>query len=193
MKGYKRRSNALSWQAVVVDLETRPKMHRLFLSVRPPEPVVAKLAELPRPRQHGVRWTAPTTWHITLRFLGNAMPAEVIAAVASVMPPPSTLVEVGAGITVLGSVVVVPALGLEDLAIELVSAACGIVDTDDERPFAAHLTLARLGTKATACELVGHRFNASFSLETVELVSSRTMADGPQHDTVHTWAASHQR
>ena len=44
---------------------------RLFVAVRPPPEVIDVVAALPRPERHGVRWTRPDQWHVTLRFLGD--------------------------------------------------------------------------------------------------------------------------
>ena len=55
-------------------------MARLFVAVWPPEAVAAELTALHRKDQRGVRFVRPENWHITLRFLGDADPDEVIDA-----------------------------------------------------------------------------------------------------------------
>ena len=49
---------------------------RLFVAVWPPEEVVAELTALPRKDGRGVRFVAPENWHVTLRFLGQAIPTR---------------------------------------------------------------------------------------------------------------------
>ena len=38
------------------------------------------MAALPRAEEPGVRWVDPTTWHVTLRFLGEAEVDDVVRA-----------------------------------------------------------------------------------------------------------------
>lgn len=46
-------------------------VRRLFIGLAPPAPVVASLETLVQPaRLPHARWLPPTTWHITLHFLG---------------------------------------------------------------------------------------------------------------------------
>ena len=59
-------------------------MARLFIAVWPPEDVVSELTSLQRKDQRGVRFVPPDNWHITLRFLGDADPDQVIAQEAKV-------------------------------------------------------------------------------------------------------------
>ena len=54
---------------------------RLFVAVWPPPEVLDVLAALPRTERPGVRWTTRDQWHVTLRFLGMADPAEAVEAV----------------------------------------------------------------------------------------------------------------
>ena len=42
-------------------------MTRLFVALRPPPEVVARLAALDRPALPGVRWSAPEQWLVKLR------------------------------------------------------------------------------------------------------------------------------
>ncbi len=45
-------------------------VQRLFIAVTLPPPVRDVIAELPR-NLHGLNWTRPEQWHVTLRFLGD--------------------------------------------------------------------------------------------------------------------------
>lgn len=147
-------------------------MARLFVAVWPPPAVVAQLDALPRPDEPGVRWVAPTQWHLTLRFLGEADP-DVADSALSNLRLPATEVTLGPAISRLGrSVVVVPAAGLDQLAAVVHEATATIGRPPDPRPFAGHLTLARLRHRA-ACGVAGAPFRASFRVTEVALVESR--------------------
>jgi hypothetical protein len=46
-------------------------MARLFVAVRPPPEVMARLAAIDRPALPGVRWSVPEQWLVKLRPLGH--------------------------------------------------------------------------------------------------------------------------
>ena len=58
---------------------------------------------LPRKDQRGVRFVPPGNWHVTLRFLGEADPADVCAALEHVALPRAT-VRIGPGVDVMPTV-----------------------------------------------------------------------------------------
>lgn len=158
-------------------------MARLFLAVWPPRAVVERLAALPRPDEPGVRWVAPAHWHLTLRFLGEADP-DVVDHALTDLPLPPARVTLGPVVSRLGrSVVVVPAAGLDDLAAAVRDATATIGRPPDPRPFAAHLTLARLKHRA-ACGVAGAPFRAAFPVTEVALVRSSAAADEVGYTTV---------
>lgn len=144
---------------------------RLFLAVWPPSAIVERLATLPRPEEAGVRWVPPENLHLTLRFLGEADPLAVDSAFAD-LSLPATEVTLGPVVSRLGrSVVVVPAAGLDDLAAAVRDATASIGRPPDPRPFAGHLTLARLKHRA-ASGVAGTPFQGTFPLNEVALVES---------------------
>ncbi len=146
-------------------------MARLFLAVWPPRDVVERLAALPRPAEAGVRWVPDQRLHLTLRFLGEADPQLVDAALAP-QPLPAADVTLGPVVSRLGrNVVVVPAAGLDDLATVVREATATIGRPPDPRPFAGHLTLARLRHRA-ACGVTGTPFRMTFPVTDVALVES---------------------
>ena len=53
-------------------------MARLFVAVWPSADVIEALCALRRKDERGVRFVRPENWHITLRFLGETHPADVI-------------------------------------------------------------------------------------------------------------------
>jgi 2'-5' RNA ligase len=62
----------------------------LFTALFPPEEAVAELHAALRPlrRAHPrLRWVDPRRWHVTLRFFGDAEPADQLAGLAGVAAP----------------------------------------------------------------------------------------------------------
>ena len=164
-------------------------MARLFVAVWPPAEIVDGLAQLPRPAEPGVRWTDPASWHVTLRFLGDADEGAVVEALRTVLHPPVTAT-LGPAVARLGrSVVCVPVAGLDDLASAVIAATAAGGDPPDPRPFAGHLTLARLRHRR-ACGLAGHRVSGTFAVDEVALVRSHLDPTGARYETVATFALS---
>jgi 2'-5' RNA ligase len=157
--------------------------HRLFVAVWPPEEVVAALADLPRPDEPGVRWTRPGTWHVTLRFLGRAEPGVAAEALGDLRHG-SVEAVAGPAVHRLGrSVLCVPVAGLDDLAGSVVAATASVGERPDPRPFAGHLTLARLRQRG-ACRLAGHRIAARWPVTEVTLVRSHLEPAGARYEVL---------
>ena len=156
---------------------------RLFLAIWPPEAVVAALRQLPRPTEPGVRWVPPETWHVTLRFFGEADPGEITAHLEGARLPAAEAA-LGPQVARLGrSVIVVPVSGLDDLADAARAATEGVGSFDDPRPFAGHLTLARLRNRS-ACGVAGTPVTARFDVDEIALVASTPTQDGPTYTTL---------
>jgi len=159
---------------------------RLFLAVWPPEEVIAELRSLHRKDQRGVRFVPPEHWHITVRFFGNADPAEVVDALDG-MTLPATTARLGPGVDVLDQrVVVLPAAGLEPLA-DAVNARTRNVGEAPRKRFVGHLTLARVQPRVPMPRVVGVLFQHSFDVDEVALVESRLDHRGPRYETLETW------
>jgi 2'-5' RNA ligase len=161
---------------------------RLFVAVRPPPPVLARIAELPMPDEAGVRWVRRDQWHVTLRFLGDAGIDEVSAALDEASPAlralPPTAAELGPRVARLGrAVICLPVAGLGLLAAVVAEATGSLGEPVDPRPFHGHLTLARLRHRG-ACRLAGHPLEARFDVVEIELVSSVLGRSGAQHEIV---------
>ena len=136
-----------------------PETERLFLAVTLPEEVRATLRERVRPvarRAASVRWVAGENIHVTLKFLGNAQPAQrdaVIGAmerVAARVPPFSVLI---AGVKVVGRrkrphMVWATVADSDNRLRRLHGRAERLLDqvgfAREERPFTPHITLARI-------------------------------------------------
>lgn len=157
-------------------------MARLFLAVWPPADVLERLAAIPRPVQPGVRWVPSENLHLTLRFLGEADPEAVEAALAE-RQLPAAEVTLGPVVSRLGrNVVVIPASGLDELATVVGDATAAIGRPPDPRPFAGHLTLARLKQRS-ACGSAGTPFRATFPVNEVALVESTPTGRGVGYTT----------
>lgn len=161
---------------------------RLFVAVRPNEPATGELLALPRSDQPGVRWSAPENWHVTLRFLGAAPPADIIAALSSMTPPKPRTVQLGPAITLLGNAIVVPVEGLDDVASSVAEATSGHGAAERDRPFVGHLTLGRLRTPNATCDLLGRGFRSRFTLGEIELLASEQEGGQTRYRALHRWA-----
>jgi 2'-5' RNA ligase len=156
---------------------------RLFVAVWPPAEVVEVLRALPRVDQTGVRWVRPEQWHVTVRFLGEADEAAATAALGGLRAPAAEAV-VGPRVSRLGrTVVCVPVAGLDEVAGAVAEATASIGQPPDPRPFAGHITIARLRHRA-ACGVTGRAVSARFPVGSVDLVRSRTGRGGARYETV---------
>ncbi len=161
-------------------------MPRLFIAVWPPEEVVADLTALHRKDQRGVRFVSPESWHITLRFLGEARPDDVRAAMEGWSMPAAT-VQLGPAVDVLAErALVVPAAGLDDIAAEVVERTAHLGEPPRKR-FVGHLTVARVKPYAQMPRVLGSLFSAEFVVDELVLVQSRLDPDGARYETIDTW------
>ncbi len=168
-------------------------MARLFVAVWPPPDVVEAVAAVARPPVVGLRWTRPEQWHVTLRFLGwvedvDAVSQALEAATAEVPPVEATL---GPALDRFGPRVLhVPVEGLDPVATEVVRATADLGKPPEDRPFAGHLTLARVakGVRVDLRPLVGHAVSGRWPVEEVTLVESRLSPAGARYEVVERYA-----
>lgn len=161
-------------------------MARLFVAVWPPEEVAADLTALPRKDQRGVRFVAPESWHITLRFLGEAHPDDVRAALEGWSMPAAT-VRLGPAVDVLAErALVVPVAGLDDIATQVAECTAHLGEPPRKR-FVGHLTLARVKPYAQMPRVLGAMFSAEFVADEIALVQSRLDPAGARYKTIDTW------
>jgi 2'-5' RNA ligase len=159
---------------------------RLFLAVWPPAEALEQLRALPRPDQPGVRWVPPSNWHVTLRFFGDAEPADALSSLTSTALPAATAV-LGPVVRRLGqSAVVVPVAGLDELAETVGAATADIGRPSGARPFDGHLTLARL-RQGARCDLVGTPFAAEARVAEVVLARSAVSHEGAKYEIIGRW------
>lgn len=161
-------------------------MSRLFLAVWPPEEVVAELMQLRRKDQRGVRFVPPDNWHITLRFLGEADPDEVIAAIDG-LTFDATRAIVGPAVDVLAErALVLPVSGVEQLAVRVTERTAHLGEPPRQR-FVGHLTLARLKPRATMPPALGAIWRAEFDVDEIALVRSQLEPDGASYESIEWW------
>jgi 2'-5' RNA ligase len=128
-------------------------VQRLFVAVDPPGPERLRLAGLATPLG-GARWVTAEHMHVTLRFLGSVAEGDVagmIAALARIVAPRFELAFAGVGTfpprpssrkpahVLWAGLAPSPALHALKAAVD---AALG--PEPDARPYAPHVTLARL-------------------------------------------------
>ena len=132
-------------------------LRRGFLAVVPPPDVIGwteALAESARRTDDGLRWTRPEQRHLTLQFLGRVDDADSLAVpVAESVRriAPFTLALGGGGAfpsprraSVVWLGVATGAAELAEVAGVIAAATAPLGFGDDDRPFRAHLTLARV-------------------------------------------------
>lgn len=158
-------------------------MPRLFVAVWPPEDVLDLVEALDRPAVHGLRWTSRDTWHVTLRFLGQTDLEPVVAALAGVHVPPATA-RLGPEVGRFGHRVLhVPVGGLDGVAEAVIGATAGLGRPPEDRPFAGHITLARVakGAKVDLRRFAGAGVDGSWEVTEVCLVESRLSPSGARY------------
>jgi RNA 2',3'-cyclic 3'-phosphodiesterase len=170
---------------------------RLFVAVWPPDEVLDRLAAIEHPDGlAGVRWTARSQWHVTLRFLGEVADGAVPDAIAAVgeavgaMSPVS--VEVADRLSRFGREIAhVEVRGLEPWADAVATAfdRARIGLPSEGRPFVGHITVARAAKRAASAvtALSGASLPpgpASWTASEVALVRSELGRGGARYSNV---------
>jgi 2'-5' RNA ligase len=164
-------------------------MPRLFVAVWPAD-VLDRVAAVERPEVAGLRWTRRDQWHVTLRFLGQVELDPVVAALAGVHAPPAEATlgpEVG---RFAHRVLHVPVAGLDAVAAEVVGATAGVGRPPEDRPFAGHLTLARVakGARVDLRRFAGAAIDGRWDVTDICLVESRLSSAGARYEVVQRFA-----
>jgi len=121
--------------------------HDLFVAVRPPAEVLARLLALDRPALPGVRWSTPEQWLVELRPLGHVtgrvVPPLCDALAAGLDGAPAVTCRLGPATRRLGGQWLgAPVTGLDDLAAVVFEATEELVPVTHPQPFPADLVLA---------------------------------------------------
>ena len=173
-------------------------LQRAFLAVAPPPEVLRRtelLTDSVRQVDDGLRWTRVDQRHVTLQFLGRVDDTEALVASVgeSVRRMPSFTVALGgAGAFPSARRASVLWLGVSNGADELraLASAIGAATAPlgfvpDDRPFRAHVTVARANhardLRPVVQALASAATGPSFSVDRVVLFDSDTRADGAVH------------
>jgi 2'-5' RNA ligase len=135
---------------------------RMFVGIPLAAAVLGELSAISRrlqPEAHGLRWSAPETWHVTLQFLGNTGPEQYPCLVARLheLRSPSVPVQLeGLGVfnhsgVFIATVRLAPQLLQLQEYVVAATARCGIAS--ETRPYQPHITLARSKGKEPREEL----------------------------------------
>jgi 2'-5' RNA ligase len=151
-------------------------MTRLFVAVRPPPDVVARLSALDRPAVPGVRWSTPEQWLVKLRPLGHVdgrvVPALRDALEAELDGAPAVACRLGPATRRLGGQWLgAPVQGLDDLAGVVFEATQELVPVTHPQPFQADVVLAR---GRVPRELAGRPVAGSWTARLVSLLADRS-------------------
>jgi 2'-5' RNA ligase len=160
---------------------------RLFVAVWPSEQLEAALVRLDRPARRGVRWTAPSQWHVTLRFLGSVDDVDSVTAALSQLGDAGTLTAVtavaGPAVERLGrAILCLPVGGLEGLFGAVVAATRSIGEPPPDRPFRGHLTLARAKEGVDLRLLAGTPVAGTWPVSELTLVASTLDPAGARYE-----------
>ena len=158
---------------------------RLFVAAVPPAPVLDRVAALSRPEVDGLRWTSRDQWHVTLRFLGRVSDVDAVRAALEPLSPARSTARLGPAVGRFGRRVLhVPVAGLEELAAAVVTSTAAIGEPPEDRPFAAHLTLARARARRgiDLRALTGEALAATWPVEEVCLIESHLHPHGARYE-----------
>ena len=175
-------------------------MHRLFVAIRPPQPVRARLAGL-MGGVRGARWQSDDQLHLTLRFIGEIdrhAAGDVHAALAAVRLPPFELTLSGVGLFERRGqpaalwAGVAPQEPLKALHKKIDQALVRSGLEPERRAYLPHITLARLGRgggPVDAFLVAGAGLSGMpFSVDRFGLYESRLSPEGAAYARVETYS-----
>lgn len=176
---------------------------RLFVALDVPAAIRQTLADALAPlraRHHSLRWIPPGNWHLTLAFLGptplaRRLRAQIaLQAVASTARPVPLLLDgrLGRfGDRVLWAGVGSAGDGLAELATAVRDGLASAGVTTDDRPFRAHLTVARARrdhkVPRVAAPLALPSQPVRWTVRRIALMASRQARGGSRYRAVATW------
>lgn len=172
---------------------SRPETQRLFFALWPPIELSRELYQLAGNSLRGGtgRRVLPENIHLTLAFLGSVNApfrecAEQAAAAIRAVSFTLMLEQMGhwskSGILWVGPHQTPPPL--LQLVQELNTGLAGCGYEAEQRPYAAHLTLARKAHRRQATHSIESR---AWEINRFHLVQSRTHADGARYEILRSW------
>lgn len=171
-------------------------MHRLFVAIRPPAAVRARLLDL-MGGVAGARWQDDEQLHLTLRFIGEVdrhMARDVDAALSSVHQPAFSIAINGLGafdrrgepVTLWAGVA--PQEPLRALHKKVDQALVRVGVEPDRRAYMPHVTVARLprgaGPVQSLLEQSGGITSPPFTVDQFRLYESCFTPNGPLYEVV---------
>lgn len=175
-------------------------MHRLFVAIRPPPAVRARLLDL-MGGVAGARWQGEEQLHLTLRFIGEVdrhMARDVDAALSGVHHPAFSIALNGLGafdrrgepVTLWAGVS--PLEPLRALHKKVDQALVRVGVEPDRRAYMPHVTIARLprgaGPVQSLLERSGGITSPPFAVGQFCLYESRFTPDGPLYEVVERYS-----
>ena len=176
------------------------RMHRLFVAIRPPEPV-RSLLRAAMGGVSGARWQTDDQIHLTLRFLGEVdrhQAVDVLAALGAIHHPRFDIAINGLGTferrgqpeTVWAGVA--PHQPLKTLHKKVDQAMTRVGIEPDQRAYLPHITLARLkrgsGPVRNLLEQSGGLKSEPFLVDRFALYESQLTPDGAVYSVVETYS-----
>jgi 2'-5' RNA ligase len=175
----------------------------LFVALDVPAPIRHTLADAIAPlraRHDTLRWIPPGSWHLTLAFLGPTPVARrlrariALQAVAANAPPLPLLLDgrLGRfGDRVLWVDIAAPGDGLVALADDVRGALASAGAATDDRPFRAHLTVARARrdhkVPSVSTPLALPPRPVRWTVRRIALMASQQAPTGSRYRAVATW------
>ncbi|HEX6374593.1 MAG TPA: RNA 2',3'-cyclic phosphodiesterase [Allosphingosinicella sp.] len=175
-------------------------MHRLFVAIRPPAPVRARLLDL-MGGVAGARWQTDGQLHLTLRFIGEVdrhLARDVDAALSSVHHPGFSVALNGLGgferrgepVTLWAGVAPHEPLHALHRKVDQALVRAGV--EPDRRAYMPHITIARLprgaGPVRSLIEQSGGVSGPPFAVEEFCLYESRLAPEGPIYTVAERYA-----
>jgi 2'-5' RNA ligase len=179
---------------------------RLFVAIAIPDDIRDTLAKFLREMQSAVpnvKFVRPENLHVTLKFLGNTSPEKLEAlcnALSTIRSSPISLDLHGLGAfpterraSVLWAGIM-SAPNLVPLATDVDRAAHSLGFSLETRPFAPHLTLARLNPPGLPPKLAqlaadnARRSFGSFTTSEFHLIESKLKSSGAEYTTLRTFS-----
>jgi 2'-5' RNA ligase len=175
-------------------------MHRLFVAIRPPEPV-RRLLLATMGGVSGARWQSDDQLHLTLRFIGEVdrhIGQDILAALGAIHHPRFEIAlngidafeRRGEPVTLWAGVA--PHEPLKALHNKIDQACLRVGVEPDRRTYLPHITLARLGRGARRVagllENSGGLSSEPFTVESFCLFESQLTPDGPIYSVVERYS-----
>jgi 2'-5' RNA ligase len=174
-------------------------MHRLFVAIRPPEPIRNLLLRV-MGGISGARWQSDDQLHLTLRFVGEVdrhVGDDLVAALGAIHHPPFEIAVNGLGTferrgqaeTVWAGVTPHEPLRVLHNKVDQAIARVGVAP--DQRAYLPHITLARLkrssGPVGALLEEAGGFRSPPFRVDDFALFESKLTPEGAVYSAIESY------